>query len=129
MTERMKHGFLMGWALALGLLGACASGPQALRDEGSERIEEAMRPELHPDVIPEGIVLGEDAPPLAPPDPELARSTPVDPSGRDFSTPGSPLLHGQVPVIIPGPLCGPQCGAVRFHIEARPGGTIPGLLP
>jgi hypothetical protein len=126
MKECMKHGFLGGFALALGLLAACASGPRELRDEGSERIEEAMRPELHPDVIPEGIALGDDAPPLALPEPELARSTPVGPSA--FPEPGGPWLYGSVPVF-PGPLCGPQPGTVRYHIEARPGGSIPGLLP
>ncbi|HEX8701634.1 MAG TPA: hypothetical protein VF815_22595 [Myxococcaceae bacterium] len=122
----MKHGLRMGSALALGLLVACASGAGALRDEGSERIEEAMRPELHPDVIPEGIVLGDDAPPLASPEPELARVTECAPSCRDFSTPG-PWLY-PVPVV-PGAPAGPYPGAVRFHIEARPGGSIPGLLP
>ena len=129
----MKHGFHMGSALALGLLVACASGADALRDEGSERIEEAMRPELHPEVIPEGIALGDDAPPLALPEPELARVTEADPSCaagpscRDFSTPG-PWLYGPIPVV-PGAPLGPYPGAVRFHIEARPGGSIPGLLP
>jgi hypothetical protein len=126
--ERMKHRLRMGGALALGLLAACAVGPGSLRDEGSERIEEAMRPELHPDIIPEGIVLGDDAPPLALPEPELARVTPVEPSARDFSTPGPWLYVVPVPVV-PGPVSGPQPGAVRYHIEAKPGGSIPGLLP
>lgn len=128
MKECMRHGFLSGFALALGLLAACASGPRELRDEGSERIEEAMRPELHPDIIPEGIVLGEDAPPLALPEPELARSTPVGPSYTAFPEPGGPWLYGPVPVF-PGPIYGPLPSAVRYHIEARPGGSIPGLLP
>lgn len=123
----MRHGSHIGSVLALGLLVACASGPNALRDEGSERIEEAMRPEPHPDVIPEGIALGDDAPPLAPPEPELAQVTDVEPLSRDFSTPG-PWLYGPVPVV-PGAPYGPQPGAVRYHIEARPGGSIPGLLP
>jgi hypothetical protein len=125
MKERMSHRFRSGWALSLGLLAACASGPRELRDEGSERIEEAMRPELHPDVIPEGIFLGDDAPPLALPEPELARSSPVD-----LSPPDSPwVYYGAVPVVVPGAPCGPCPGSVRYHIEAQPGGTIPGLLP
>lgn len=119
----------MSGALALYLTLACASGPNAPRDEGSERIEEAMRPEPRPDVLPEGIALGDDAPPLAPAEPELARVTGVEPPERDFSTPG-PWLYGQVPVIVlPGLPFGPQPGAVRYHLEARPGGSIPGLLP
>ena len=128
MKERMKHWQRMAWALTLGLSGACASGPGALRDEGSARIEEAMRPELHPDVIPEGIALGEDAPPLALPEPELARVTGLEPSPRDFSTPGPWLYVVPVPGVA-GPVSGPQPGSVRYHIEARPGGSIPGLLP
>jgi hypothetical protein len=125
----MEHGLRMSWALALCLLVACASGPRAVRDEGSERIEEAMRPEPHPELIPEGIALGDDAPPLALPEPELARVTAAEPSGREFSTPG-PWLYGPVPVIVvPGLPFGPQPGAVRYHIEAQPGGSIPGLLP
>jgi hypothetical protein len=125
----MKHGLLMGWALVLGLQVACATGPHSVRDEGSERIEEAMRPELHPDIIPEGIVLGEDAPPLAPPEPELARGTLIDASGTAFPSPGSPWIYGWVPLVAPVPVAGPQPGTVRYHIEARPGGSIPGLLP
>jgi hypothetical protein len=113
--------------VAAGLLLACAAGPQALRDEGSERIEEAMRPELRPDVIPEGILLGSDAPPLAPPEPELASRTARASADEEPPEPG--WLFGAVPVIIPGPAYGPHPGSVRYHIEARPGGSIPGLLP
>ena len=51
----------------------------------------------------------------------------IGPSCRDYSTPG-PWLYGPVPVV-PGAPSGPSPDAVRFHIEARPGGSIPGLLP
>jgi hypothetical protein len=56
-----------GMAVAAGLLSACAG--QEIRDEGLLRIEEAMRPETKPP--PEGIELGLDAPPLAPPDRDI----------------------------------------------------------
>jgi hypothetical protein len=116
-----------------GLLLACAAGPRELRDEGSERIEEAMRPEARPERIPEGIALGLDAPPLAPPEPEVARSPEPVVSGDELLV--APWLHGSGVVVIPGPACapglacGPRPGTVRYHVEPRPGGSIPGLLP
>ena len=113
--------------LAAGLLVACAAGPRELRDEGSERIEEAMRPEPNPDEFPEGIFLGDDAPPLASPEPAVASSASVAPSNAE--PPESGWFYGTVPVIVPGPVFGPSPGSVRYHIEPRPGGSIPGLLP
>src|SRR5512140_551977 len=63
----MRHGIQSAMVLAAGLLVACAAGPREVRDDDSARIEEAMRPEAHPAGIPQGITLGDDAPPLAPP--------------------------------------------------------------
>ncbi|MDY7229809.1 hypothetical protein [Hyalangium rubrum] len=123
----MTHGFRGGAVLALGLLGACATGQREVRDEGLARIEESMRPEAHPDVIPEGISLGLDAPPLALPEPEVAQRAWVDSSETAFPAPGSG--YWVAPWVFPAPVFGPNPGTVRFHIEARPGGTIPGLLP
>lgn len=115
----MRNGFQSGVLLAAGLLAACAAGPREVRDEGVERIEEAMRPEPHPEVIPEGIAMGEDAPPLAPEEPEIPRP-PVIVSSNDW-----PFIPG----CLFGPACGPQPWSVRYHIKATPGGSIPGLLP
>ncbi|WP_224246238.1 hypothetical protein [Hyalangium gracile] len=122
----MRHGMLSAGVLTASLLVACATGSREVRDEGSERIEAAMRPEAHPELIPEGIVLGEDAPPLAPVEPEVAGFP------ERVTAYGGPEPLGWaygVPVIGSGPACGPPPPAVRYHIEARPGGTIPGLLP
>jgi len=127
MKRDMRHGIQSGMVLAAGLLVACAAGPRELRDEGSERIEEAMRTEAHPDMIPEGIFLGDDAPPLAPPVPEVASPPMVVTSSDGPPEPG--WFYGTVPIIVPGPVFGPHPGSVRYHIEARPGGSIPGLLP
>ena len=128
MKRGMRHVFRSGGVLVASLLVACATGPRELRDEGSERIEEAMRPELHPDVLPEGIFLGEDAPPLALPEPEVASASGVPSSSDGPPEPG--WFYGTVPVIVvPGPVFGPAPGSVRYHIEPKPGGSIPGLLP
>jgi uncharacterized lipoprotein len=127
MKRDMRHLFQGGGVLAVGLLVACASGPRELRDEGSERIEEAMRPEPHPDVLPAGIFLGDDAPPLAIPEPEVASAEGDTPSNAGPPQPG--WFYGTVPVIVPGPVFGPYPGAIRYHIEPKPGGSIPGLLP
>jgi len=128
MKGGMRHVFQGVGLLAMGLLVACAAGPREVRDEGSERIEEAMRPEPHPDVLPEGIFLGDDAPPLALPEPEVASSAEVPSSNAGPPEPG--WLYGTVPIIVvPGPVFGPSPGAVRYHIEPKPRGSIPGLLP
>lgn len=127
MKRGMRHVFQSGGVLAASMLVACAVGPRELRDEGSERIEEAMRPEPHADVLPEGIFLGDDAPPLAPSEPEVASATGDMPSNAE--PPQSGWFYGTVPVIVPGPVWGPYPGAVRYHIEPKPGGSIPGLLP
>lgn len=125
MNGHMKRGFRGGAVLALSLLGACATAKSEVRDEGLARIEEAMRPEPNPDVIPEGITLGLDAPPLALPEPEVTRGVVLTPS--PYPEPG--FVYGVVPWVFPSPITGPNPGAVRFHIEARPGGSTPGLLP
>jgi hypothetical protein len=115
----MRHGFQSGVVLAASLLVACASGPHEVRDEGSERIEAAMRPEAHPEVIPEGIALGDDAPPLAPAEPEVPSHPAIV-----ISSGGPPSLGCFL-----GPVCGPRPSSVRYHIKATHGGSIPGLLP
>ncbi len=120
MKRGMGNGFQSGVLLAAGLLVACAAGPREVRDEGLERIEEAMRPEPHPELIPEGIVMGEDAPPLAPEEPEEPRPPVIVTSNG-----GLPWAPG----CFLGPVCGPHPGSIRYHIKATPGGSIPGLLP
>lgn len=118
----MRNGFRSGVVLAAGLLVACAAGPHAVQKDEIARIEESMRPEPHPEIIPEGIAMGSDAPPLAPDEPEEPRA-PV------FVTPdGLPLFPG-CHLGGPGPVCGPNLGSVRYQIKATPGGSIPGLLP
>jgi hypothetical protein len=119
MKRGMRNGFQSAGMLAAGLLVACAVGPREVRDEGLERIEEAMRPEAHPEIIPEGIALGEDAPPLAPAEPEEPRPPVIVTSNGGLWAPGCFL----------GPVCGPHPGSIRYHIKATPGGSIPGLLP
>jgi hypothetical protein len=122
MNRDMRHEIRSGAVLLTSLLAACATGPQEVRDEGSERIEEAMRPEPHPEVIPEGIAMGSDAPPLAPPEPDGASlSDMVSSHGWSWGFGG--------PVISPGPRYGPWPGPMRYHLQPTPGGSIPGLLP
>lgn len=102
--------------LSAGLLAACASGTHEVHDENSDRIDEAMRPDPHPDVIPEGVALSNDAPPLAPPDPHAPHVVNVPaqpPRGVRHAHRRNPGLRG----------------AVRYHLEPRPGGSTPGLLP
>ena len=118
------HGVL---ALTAGLLTACAGGPRQLRDEGSERIEEAMRPEPHPEVIPEGIVLGDDAPPLAPEGPEGDTDSVLVASGYRHAR--RRWAHGRTGFGSGAVYGGPLLYPVRYHIKATPGGTTPGLLP
>lgn len=126
MNRDMRHGILSGAVLLAGLLAACATGSQAVRDEGSERIEEAMRPEAHPDVIPEGIAMGSDAPPLAPPEPDEPTLSDIvlSPGGYGYRTWG---FGG--PFIGSGPVYSPWPGPMRYHLQPTPGGSIPGLLP
>ncbi|WP_224368432.1 hypothetical protein [Hyalangium versicolor] len=123
----MRHRLQRAGVLTASLLAACAVGPRPVRDEGSERIEEAMRPEAHPERIPEGIVLGDDAPPLAPAEPEEGAHPPE--RGNSLGWPESPSWGYGAPFIIPGPVWGSYPPAVRYHIQAAPGGTVPGLLP
>lgn len=111
---------------AAGLLGACASRV----DEGLLRIEEAMRPESHP--APEGIVLGPDAPPLAPPDWDVLWA-PVGSFPERLGQVGTNSPHfysGPYPLVMPAPFCPPRYpGEPRYHLEPQPGGSTPGLLP
>jgi hypothetical protein len=126
MKRGMRHGIQSALALTAGLLVGCAAGPRQVRDEGSERIEEAMRPEAHPEVIPEGIVLGDDAPPLAPPGPEVASPSVIEgPYARHRHS----RWASGVPVYGVGPVYGPRPHSVRYHLHATPGGSSPGLLP
>jgi hypothetical protein len=120
----MRHGLQSAMALTAGLLVACAAGPRQVRDEDSERIEEAMRPDAHPNVIPEGIALGDDAPPLAPPGYGLT-------SSWGFVGPYDGYAHGSHggPVYGVGRFHRPWRHSARYHIQATPGGSIPGLLP
>jgi hypothetical protein len=109
-----------------GLLAACATGRQDLRDN-SALIDEVMRPDPPGTPIPEGIELGLDAPPLAPPDTKTVWA-PVAQAPEHIREIGS----GR-PWFYTGPLpffphaCHPP--AVRYHIKPTPGGTTPGLLP
>lgn len=120
----MRQGLQSAMVLTAGLLAACATGAREVRDEGSERIEEAMRPEPHPEVIPEGIALGNDAPPLAPAEPEVASPSML--SGGLTESLG--WGYGG-PFLTPGPVYGPWSPGVRYHLKPMPGGSIPGLLP
>ena len=122
----MRHGLQSATVLAAGLLVACASGARVVHDEDSARIEEAMRPEPHPGVIPEGIALGDDAPPLAPPGygTEVPSVLKV-PRARYAHPRGS---YG-LPAYGVGPWRGPRPHSVRYNLHATPGGTTPGLLP
>lgn len=114
---------------AAGLLGACAG--KDVRDEGLLRIEESMRPDTHPP--PEGISLGLDAPPLAPPDRDVlwapVHSFPE--RMREIGTHSPHFYSGPYafPLMGPGPYCPPRMMTPRYHIEQQPGGTTPGLLP
>lgn len=128
----MKKTYL-GMLATAGLLGACAG-----TDEGVLRIEAAMRPESHP--APEGIALGLDAPPLAPPDRDVlwapAYSFPermgqVGTNSRHYYSGPYPY-----PLLMPSPYCSCQHGhghghhrGPRYHLEPKPGGSTPGLLP
>ncbi|MFL5348649.1 MAG: hypothetical protein ACJ8AT_27965 [Hyalangium sp.] len=134
----MRHGIQSAMVLAAGLLSACAAGSRQVRDEDSTRIEEAMRPEPHPEVIPEGIALGDDAPPLAPPGYELTSPSMTLLSDAGYAqwggSYGSPVYHSghrHHPGHLhqSGYLHGPWPPSVRYHIQATPGGTTPGLLP
>jgi hypothetical protein len=100
--------------LSAALLAACTPGPREVRDEDSERITETMRPEPHPELIPEGIALSQDAPPLAAPDKDAPHVVNVPP--RHLRGPAHHRGHG-------------LRGSVRYHLEPRPGGSTPGLLP
>jgi hypothetical protein len=100
-------------------------GRRQVRDEESERIEEAMRPDAHPDVIPEGITLGEDAPPLAAPGYSLE-----SPSVLVLARPRHAHSRwGYGAVYGGGAFHGPRPHSVRYHVHATPGGSSPGLLP
>lgn len=94
------------------LLTACASGPRVVRDEDSDRIEADMRPGPAQDPLPEGIALGTDAPPIAAADPHADHvvNAPARLLGRHRYHRG--YRH-----------------PVRYHVEPKPGGSTPGLLP
>ncbi|PTL83431.1 hypothetical protein [Vitiosangium sp. GDMCC 1.1324] len=102
--------------LSAGLFAACTSCTREIRDEDSDRITEAMRPEPHPDVIPEGVALSNEAPPLAPPDTHAAHVVNVPAQPLRSPAHAHRRHHG-------------LRGSVRYHLEPRPGGSTPGLLP
>lgn len=126
----MRKAYLGVVVVAAGLLGACAG--RHARDEGFLRIEESMKPETHP--APEGIELGLDAPPLAPPDRDVlwAPVYSFPERMREVGTNSPHYYSGPYPfpLMMPGAYCPPAHRmAPRHHIEQRPGGTTPGLLP
>jgi hypothetical protein len=125
----MRKTYLGVMVAAAGLLGACAG--KDVRDEGLLRIEESMRPETHP--APEGIELGLDAPPLAPPDRDVlwAPVASFPEHMREVGTPSPHFYSGPFafPLLMPTPYCPHAHLTPRYHVEQRPGGTTPGLLP
>lgn len=153
-NPRREHAGTCALALATMLLGACATGKDAARDESAERIEDIIRPAQGAEPIPEGITLGPDAPPLSGERLEepLALGQAAIPSvdeaplveeGPDASAalrglpfawgvpaaPCQPPPHG---AILPAPVplsCLLNPGAIEYRLEPRPGGSIPGLLP
>lgn len=137
----MRKTYLGVVVAAVGLLGACAG--REVRDESFLRIAEVMRPDDKPP--PEGIELGLDAPPLAPPDRDVlwapVYSFPERMREVGTNTPWRYSGPSPYPLLMPTPYCphghmhGGHMGRPapapqpQGHIEQRPGGTTPGLLP
>lgn len=138
--------------LSATLLGACATTPRTVKDEGTERIENIIGRADREEPIPEGIAFVPDTTPL--PGDSLAlldepaeadeEETPPPRSSRvesftklpwsPYSAPQSLGLCTRPPhgAILSAPVpssCMLAPGSIRFHIGPRPGGTIPGLLP
>ncbi|MFY2557492.1 hypothetical protein ACN469_25595 [Corallococcus terminator] len=138
--------------LSASLLGACATAPRAVKDEGTERIEDIIGRPDREEPIPEGIAFVPDTTPL--PDDALAqldepaesddeeappprRSTVESFTEQPWSPYSVPQMLGLCTrpphgAILSAPVprsCVLSPGSIRFHIGPRPGGTIPGLLP
>ncbi len=114
----------VGVLVAAGLLSACAG--KDVRDEGLLRIEEAMRPETQPP--PEGIELGLDAPPLAPPDRDILWA-PVYSFPQRMGEVGtnSPWYYSgptPYPLLMPSPGC-PHHGPHGHMRQGHPGHMMP----
>ena len=131
----MRRTFLGVTVAAAGLLVACAG--REVRDESLLRIDEVMRPDTKPP--PEGIELGLDAPPLAPPDRDVlwAPVYSFPERMREVGTHSPWYYSGPYPLLMPMPHCPhhPLHGAPaappppQGQIRPQPGGTLPGLLP
>ncbi|NTX56151.1 hypothetical protein [Myxococcus sp. CA039A] len=135
--------------LAASLLGACATAPRAVKDEGTERIENIIGRPDREEPIPEGISFVPDTSPLPedalavldepattdeePPPPRNTVETYLEQPSSPYSTMQllglcTPPRHGAFHAPHP-PACTLAPGSIRFHIGPRPGGSIPGLLP
>lgn len=138
--------------LTASFLGACATAPRVVKDEGTERIEDIIGRADREEPIPEGIAFVPDTTPLpgdslalldepAEADEEEARpprrgtvESFTELPWSPYSVPQGPGLCARPPhgAILSAPVpssCLLAPGSIRFHIAPRPGGTIPGLLP
>lgn len=129
----MRKTYLGAMVTAASLLGACVTvaPPTVVQDEESLRIEESMRPDTEPP--PEGIELGLDAPPLAPPDYDTLWA-PVGALAERMPEVGTNSPHYYsgpyaFPMLMPTPSCGHHQMAPQYNIEQRHLGSTPGLLP
>lgn len=142
-TRRHRPRGLTGaLGVAAALLGACATSGSKTRDEGAERIDAIVRPGQTPEPIPDGIALGPDAPPLSGtgvdeplaelPTGPATEAWPVYPFAWGAPVAPAPCAAPPHGAILPAPVpraCLLHPGSVRYRIEPRPGGSIPGLLP
>lgn len=96
-------------ATAASVLAACGSYEHAMPviDDNSLRIEESMRPDTQPP--PEGIALGLDAPPLAPPERDVMYAPVYSfPERMNEAGTNSPWYYsGPYPLLMPAPM--PYC--------------------
>ncbi|XXF80450.1 hypothetical protein P2318_12060 [Myxococcaceae bacterium GXIMD 01537] len=128
-AHRGLRGAVVGAAFT-GLLAGCAT---SAIDDNSLRIARDMLPDTQPP--PEGIELGSDAPPLAPPDrDELWAPVYSFPERMGEVGTNSPWYYSgpyPYPLLFPAPTCPPGLGQVapQNFIQPRPGGSTPGLLP
>ncbi|MFP2929783.1 hypothetical protein ACLESO_32240 [Pyxidicoccus sp. 3LG] len=148
---RRRSGRIGACALALLVLGGgCVTSRSEEWDESAERIEEIIQPDSDSEPIPEGLAFAPpDVPtPSGPPPGEALPATPEElplDEEEDLSGPsghplypfawGAPVAPCKAPphgAILPAPVplsCLLHPGAIRYRIEPRPGGSIPGLLP
>lgn len=138
--------------LSASLLGACATTPRAVKDEGTERIENIIGRADREEPIPEGIAFVPDTTPVsgdslamldgpagvdeeeAPPPRRGTVESFTELPWSPYAVPQVPGLCARPPhgAILSAPVpssCMLAPGSIRFHIAPRPGGTIPGLLP